>query len=265
MTIYDFEYDGILLSEMGYVLCSFDSGISGAVSNGSVLSFNNINTMGGQKFELSTSTYEETANGTLQICKNPCLYDNETAEFSLNEFRELMSWLNRKQYHKLRLITEEDVNIYFEASFNVSRIMAGNKIIGAELQVFTNRPFGIEDEKTISISGTLGDNVVIYNDSDEEGYIYPRVVITVGATGNLSILNTFEDRYTIVNNCTSGEVITMDYPIITSSNASHKIQDDFNWNFFRLCKTYNNGKNVITFNSDCDIVMRYSPIVKLGI
>lgn len=265
MVIYDLEYDGVLLSEMGYVICSFDGGVSGTTSNGSVLKFNTVSTLDGMKFDLSSATYEDAIGGTIQICKNPCLYDEENIEISTDEFRELSSWLNRKEFHKLRFLTEEYADIYYEASFNVSKVMAGERIAGAELEVFTNRPFGISSEKKITISGESGDNIIIYNDSDEEGYVYPHTVITVNSSGDLSILNTFENRYTVINNCTSGEVITMDYPVITSSDANHKIQNDFNWNFFRLCKEYNNGRNIITLGLDCSIVMTYSPIVKFGI
>lgn len=265
MVIYDLEYDGVLLSEMGYILCSFDGGVNGSVSNGSVLKFNNISTLHGEKFELSSVSYDDTLHGTIHFCKNPCMFDDEDVEIYSDEFRELAQWLNRKEYHKLRLLTEEYADIYYEASFNVSKVMIGDHIVGVELEVFTNRPFGISGEKRITISGESGDSKIVYNDSDEEGYIYPHTVITANSNGNLSILNTFENRYTIINNCTSGEVITLDYPVITSSLVAHNVQNDFNWNFFRLCKEYNNGRNVITLGSDCSIVMTYSPIVKFGI
>ena len=265
MVIYDFEYDGILLSEMGYILCSFDGAVSGAVPNGSVLKFNNTNILHDGRFELASAVYEEPLSGTIQICKDPCLYDENTINISSEEFRELATWLNRKEYHKLKFITEEFADIYYEASFNVNKVVVGERIVGAELEILTNRPFGISEEKNISISGEDGDSIVIYNDSDEEGYVYPRMVITANSNGNLSILNTFEDRYTVINNCSIGEVITMDYPVITSSDAYHKIQDDFNWNFFRLCKKYNNGRNVITLGLDCSIAMTYTPIIKFGI
>ena len=34
---------------------------------------------------------------------------------------------------------------------------------------------------------------------------------------------------TLIKNCVSGEVITLSYPIISSSVSSHNIADDFNW------------------------------------
>ena len=263
MVIYDFEYDGVLLSEMGYMLCKFDSKSSDTVSNGSELKFDNVSTLNGSKYDLVSYEYDGFLTGTLSICKNPCWYDGE-ANISYDEFRKLMSWLNRKEYHTLRFITEEHANVYYQASFNVKRVMVGNQIAGAELEYFTDQPFGNESERILKYTDV--NSTVIHNESDEEGYIYPQVEITVKQNGNIVITNNFEERTTQINNCTAGEIITMDYPVITSSVTSHKIQDDFNWNFFRLCKEFNNGRNQVTWNSNVSsIIIKYSPIVKMGI
>ena len=110
------------------------------------------------------------------------------------------------------------------------------------------------------------DKDVFINDvSHEEGYIYPRVEITVLEDGNLNIHNAIEDRYTYIANCKNGEIITMDYPVISSSVSSHNIQNDFNWNFFRVANTYENSRNDLTISLPCSIKLEYSPIVKVGL
>ena len=63
----------------------------------------------------------------------------------------------------------------------------------------------------------------------------------------------------------SGEIITIDYPIITSSISEHKIQNDFNWKYFRIVNTFKTGRNNLSISIPCKIEMTYSPIVKLGV
>ena len=57
----------------------------------------------------------------------------------------------------------------------------------------------------------------------------------------------------------------MNYPVIQSSISSHNIQNDFNWNFFRIANTYDNSRNDLTISLPCAIKVEYSPIVKVGL
>lgn len=101
--------------------------------------------------------------------------------------------------------------------------------------------------------------------SYEEGYIYPQMEITVKEDGDLIIHNSIENRETCITNCRANEVITMDYPVIKSSDSSHNIQNDFNWTFFRIANTYNNSRNDLVVTLPCSIKIKYSPIVKVGL
>ena len=112
----------------------------------------------------------------------------------------------------------------------------------------------------------------IFDESHEEGYIYPYTEITVLETPNddkksLIIHNALEDRDVCINGCEAGEVIIMDYPIITTTSDTHilNIQNDFNWNFFRVANTYENRRNDLTTSVPCIIKVKYSPIVKVGL
>lgn len=112
----------------------------------------------------------------------------------------------------------------------------------------------------------------INDTSYEEGYIYPYMEITIGNIDNipekdrnLNIHNAIENRDTYIANCKSGEVITLDYPVIQSSDSSHNIQNDFNWTFFRVANTYDNSRNDLVISLPCSIKIKYSPIVKVGI
>lgn len=257
----DFEYDGLALSDFGYIICSFsEEGLQ--TITGSQITFNTVSTQSGAKFELTSVEYGEALQTTFQICKNTCNGDKEL-EIPLKEYRDLMSWLGRKQFHKFKLLKDEYLDIYFEASFNVSRIEIDGKLYGLELTMTTNRPFALGEPRSIIIDNADSTVKTIMSESDEEGYIYPKMEITIKNDGNLSIYNEAEDRTMYIANCSANEVINIDYPIIRSSIASHKIQNDFNWNFFRLASTFQNKKNKITITLPCTIKMTYSPIIKI--
>lgn len=261
---FDFEYDNHALSDFGFMICKFGSDGLQTISNGSQITFNTISKLTGKEFELVSVQYDNCLESTFQICKNPCSNDN--LEMTVEEVRKLSRWLNRKEFLKFKLFDDEYYDLYFEASFNISRIELEGKIVGLELNMITNRPFALQEPKTILIENTVTNGTKVINDnSDEEGYIYPYMEITINQDGDLSIYNKFEDRTMLIKNCTVGEVITLDYPIIKTSYDSHKIQNDFNWNFFRISNTFNNPRNEITISIPCTIKLTYSPIVKIGI
>ena len=264
MKAYDFEFDGLTLSNFGYMLCNFGSKGLQAISNGSTITFNTTPTLNGAKHELTSIEYENCLETVLQICKNPCVTDN--LEMTIDELRTLSRWLNRKGFYKFKILNDEYLDIYFEASFNINKVEIDGKLYGLELELKTNRPFALQEPKKIILKNLVVDGEHSIADcSDVEGYIYPEIEITLNESGNLSIYNAIEDRTTYIANCVVGETIKMNYPIIESSLASHKIQNDFNWNFFRIANTFRNKTNKLIISLPCTIKMVYSPTIKVGI
>lgn len=264
MKSYDFEYDGLNLSDKGFIICKFSSDGIETFSNGSYITFNTVSTLRGSKHELSSTEYGECLATTLQICKHPCRTEN--AEISVDEMRDVMRWLNRKGFHKFKLLNDEYINIFFEASFNVSRVEINGRLVGFELEVITNRPYALHEPISITIKN-LQENgeFKIHSQSDDEGHIYPEMEITINSDGDFEMINSFEGRTMRIANCKAGEVITMNYPIIQSSLVEHKIQNDFNWQFFRIANSFRDRVNEITISIPCTIKLKYSPIVKVGI
>ena len=264
MKCYDFEFDGSLLSDKGFIICKFGSEGIETVSNGSYITFNTISTMKGTKHELTSSEYSDCLTTTIQICKHPCFSNSEVV--SIEEQREIMKWLNRKEFHKFKPIDAEYIDIFFEASFNVRKIESNGKVYGFELEMITNRPYALQEPVLIYLK-----NIVpygkkrVYIKSDDEGYIYPDMEITITQDGDFELCNSFENRTMRIVNCKAGEVIRVQYPIIESSVTDHKIQNDFNWKFFRIVNTLKEKANDITISIPCTIKMIYSPIVKVGI
>ena len=264
MKTYDFEYDGRRLSGFGFTVCNFDSEDIQTVSNGSQLTFNTVSAFNGQKFDLVSSEYTDYLTTTFQICKDPCEY--EDMKISLRLMRKIMTWLNRKSFHKIRILNPDYIGCYFEGSFNVSKIELGDDIVGFELEMITNRPFALGDDVVIEINNKeAGGTANISSESDEEGFLYPKAEITLAADGNLTITNAFDGRTMEILNCTSGETITLDYPVIQSSVPAHQIQNDFNWEFLRICRIYESVLNTYTISLPCKIKLTYAPIVKIGL
>ena len=264
MKAFDFSYGDKKLSDFGFVICNFgDKGLD-TISNGATVTFNTVSTLNGSHHKLTSVTYDECLETTISICKIPC--NNNTMEISPTTFRELTRWLCRKKFLKFKLLSDDYIDIYYEAIINVSRIELDGKLYGLELAIQTNRPFALKEPRVITIKNTEVDGKYSINDTSyEEGYIYPKTQITIAEDGDLKIYNAIEDRYTNILKCTAGEVITLDYPMISSSDSSHDIQNSFNWKFFRIANTYENSRNDLTISLPCTIKIEYSPIVKVGL
>lgn len=246
------------------ILCSFGGKGLETISNGSTITFNTTSVLGGSKHHLSSTEYEDCLSATFQICKSSC--GNDVMEISSTEFREITKWLNRKEFKKFKLLEEAYIDLYFEGSFNISRIELDGKLYGLELEFISNRPFALKEPRVITIKNTKADGTYSLNDiSYEEGYIYPEMEIVINQGGDLKIHNAIEDRWTNILGCTEDEIITMDYPIIQSSDSSHDIQNLFNWKFFRIANTYENSRNDLTISIPCTIKLKYSPIVKVDL
>lgn len=268
MRFEDFEYDGKQLSDLGYMVCEFGTNGNGVnIVKGATINLSTVSNSYGTKNYLVNSKYGNILEDTFQICKNTC--NNEDMEITVDEQRELGRWLNRKGYHSFRYLTYDYLDFYFEATFNISYIEVGGKIYGLELEMTTNKPFALNKEKDYELEITeANQTMILINESDDEGCIYPHMRITIGnISGDLKISNEVGDKIetTIIKNCTANEVITIDYPIIYSSILSHKVHKDFNWKFFGISNTNNDRVNKITVSLPCKIEIGYSPAVKLGL
>lgn len=264
MKAYDFEYDGKRLSSFGCVIVSFDDKGLETV-DGIEINFNTISSFNGLKRHLISTTYEDCLTASIQIAKYSCATDIQ--EISSVEFREISKWLNRNRFLKLKILDEDHIDLYYMASVaSIGRIEFDGRLMGLELDIVTNSPNAFKEPRTLIINNTIKNGKHSINDtSHEEGHIYPHTEITINEDGDLKIHNAIENRETYIANCKSGEVITMDYPVIQSSVSSHNIQNDFNWEFFRVANTFEHSRNDLTISLPCSIKIVYSPIVKVGL
>lgn len=236
------------------------------VDYGSQLQFNMVKPIGSDKWRMYASSYSNYLTVTFQIGKISC--DRGTEEVSVEEYREMMRWLNRKGFHDFTVVQTGYEFIHYEGSFNVQPIQFGGRVYGMELTLTTNRPYGLGTPQNLSylIEEEKG-KFDIFDISDEIGHIYPDMIIQCHADGDLSLYNDIEDRTMLIKNCKAGEILNIfgEAKIITSTIPSHAVYNDFNYKFFRLANTETERENTITVSLPCQIDIVYVPVRKIGI
>lgn len=261
----NFEYAGEFLKDKGYIICNpnTSSGFD-TVASDSQRTFNTQSLFNGKLFELTTSTYEDRVEITFCICKHTCQSSDEPIPITAPESRELKRWLNRPSFHRFKLIQPDWSDIYMEGSFNVKNVECMGKIYMLELTFVSNRPFSLHEPVIYNFSTTSSNNTyTIFDISDEIGYIYPDIEIKCLGAGDLKISNSNEERVTVIKNCSNEEIITFTKDLIMSTSlVSHKIQNDFNYQFLRISNSYDNRKNTLTFSLPVQVSLRYTPYIK---
>lgn len=265
----DFQYDGEYLRNHGFIICNTDqrSGFE-TIGEDSKLNFNKTSLLYGKRFDLTTAEYADKLDITFQICKCPDSPDCNPpiAPITSYDFRSLKRWLNRPQFHKFKLIQPEWENLYMEGSFNITdQLGFDGKLYILELTFTSNRPFALHEPITHRITtANKNEPYTLIDISDEIGYIYPDVQITCLEAGDLRITNANENRITEVKNCSEGEILTFSKELLLSSSLpTHKIQNDFNYTFFRIANSYHNRKNALTFSIPVKMKITYSPYAKV--
>ena len=267
----DFEYDGVLLSEVGYALVAFDGVKDGERDTDSQITFNHMSMMRGKYQPFSSYIYDDVLKMEFYIGKDMCRYGTSVKStdynISVSEMAFLKRWLSRPTPHVLRAIGDDGyTGIFWRGSFNVEEYTLGDGRIGAHLTFECDAPFGYMN--AITISGELGANEeYVYNcTSDETGYIYPKLTITLLEDGDLTLVNSHDNRETTIKNCVAGEVITITETLqISSSVSTHKIMNDFNFVFYRVSRAFRDVENSIKSNLKIEYVIEYNPYAKVVI
>ena len=263
----NFLYDNEKLSDYGMILCKFDSNTMETVSVGNNITFNTIKTSTSDKNYLVNITYEEPLTTTFHICKNDCTSENKY--ITPEELTSLLRWLARRdKYHKFKIYQEGYEGIFFYGSFNnIQQIKVGGSVCGLELTFTTDSPYGYE-YISFDFTTTASVGYDIYNMSTETGHLYPKVfTCKCLQSGDLTIYNSIENRTTEIKNCVKDEIISIDgnHKIIETSVPTHKIYNDFNYNYFRLGNTYEYNLNTITTSIPCEIHIEYESVRKVGL
>lgn len=263
---FDFTFRGESLSQRGYKLCCFNGQTSSEIAvTDSQRNFNLIHMFGGKYQPIAFTSYNEALIMEMDICKYDC--PSETVLIiQPNETSEIKRWLSSPIANEFRLSDTAYDGIFWKGSFNVEEIHFCGECVGFHLTFTSVAPFGYRD--TVTLEGTVAANgtVAINDTSDEEGYIYPDMSITLQADGDLEIENDFDNRKTVINGCESGEIINLTHLLQASTNkVAHILGNDFNYKFVRINNEYGNTVNNLTFNLPCEYLISYTPVAKVVI
>lgn len=165
----------------------------------------------------------------------------------LGYFRtKVENWMfQRMSYKKLQIVQNDLQNIFFNCFLlEPEAIYVGNMCYGFTFTVECDAPWAWEYPKTFNYENPNNLNsqeMLLYNDSDNNDYTYPLLEIKAGLSGGqISIINKNENRVTAFKNVVPEELITVDnsHHIIKSSVKDY-IGNDFNAVFFRLLPSTN--------------------------
>lgn len=263
----DFIYDGISLDSMGLQIVSFDGTQDDGITTDSQREFNSIALFGGRYQPFITSIYEDRLEIEFSIGKNYC-DDDASLYFSINEIEKIQYWLNRPTPHVFRIIGDpEYATVYWEGSFNLEWVKAGEETIGLNATFISNRPYALGNEVLYEQNlGGENNTMIVVDSSADEGSIIPTVTIELQESGDLELTNTFNDKpvVTQIKNCVSGEVISFSNMLqVITNDSSHNVYNDFNWVFPKIYNVYRNSVNIFTSNLACKCTLSYNPIRKV--
>lgn len=265
----DFEFAGEKLSDYGMMICSFNGSNLETVSSGADITFQQSVSSCGNRFNLYASSYTSAYSSTFQICKNPCVKTGN-GDLSVEEVSALQRWLCRKnKYHRFKIFQDGYEHIYWNAVFSSKQIETGGRTMGLELTLYTDAPYAYMDEIIISKDCSENLSFHIYDNSDEEGFLYPDLEITLLEGGIFTLQNSLDCKTTKIKGCISGECIKIDGKnqiISTSLPSGHaSLAEDFNYFFPKIINTYTDNDNIFTCSLKCKIAISYSPIRKVGL
>lgn len=259
MSISDFCYDGIYLSDYKWMIGGFDNTSFGqSIQTDSQRTFNNISLMHGKYMPFSSTPFNNALVMTFQIMKNPCSFDD--LYLTRDQVAEMKHWLNRPKAHKFQIYD----GMYWEGSFNVTEIVGNGHCVGLELEFTATAPFGFKEFSQIEGDLAANGTFKVEDISDDAGSLFPTLVITCTSAGDLKIMNSLNEKTTLVKNCQANETITFtaQEQILTDS-TTHNIMDDFNFIFPQVCNDYRNNQNVYTITLPCHYTFSYKPIAKV--
>jgi len=264
----DFRYDGQYLSDYHLIIVEFDAPSNFTEAQvGANITFNKVSRAGGKKFSISSTTYDEALTTKFDICKDDTYFNRGEMTFTDDEFRDIARWLIQPEYHEFCFIQDDDFGDirYFNASFNIEKIMLNSQIVGIRVSMETDRPyaFGEKEEQTLTFAAANA-SASMTCFSDLVGYVPIKMVVTCNESANFQIKNSTTNKTMLLKNCVSTEVITIDGEnqlISTDKSATHDICDDFNYEFLTLQNSLTSRTNTFTADHKCTLKITYRPIV----
>ena len=245
---YDFEFDEIASQTFGLQIVNFDSG---GLYNGVGSSDPTIHT---QKVYRQDKVYDLGVSQD-QVLSFPLIFASQEPISGLD--RNIISnWLFGRSSRKKLKIIQDDLN---GAWFNVfltkpEPYYVGNVNIGFKCVAECDSAFAFSPLRTVTKTYTgnnvITDDIIIYNDSANDDYLYTNISFALNAVGNSFSITNSDDIETISGSSVAREflfsgllanetvTINGDTKAITSSTRLRRL-DKFNKKWFRLVPRVN--------------------------
>lgn len=241
-----FEFNGIKSDDVGFYILNYDGFSNGGVGyTGNEVTFQTFQSANSKKKIYTGCKFEEPLKFTMQIGKYEP-YDGNY-EITAQECAFLLRWLVRSDgYRYMRILQKGYENIYLNCKNTLQwfRTQDG-RIVGAQLDVECDAPFGYSKQQSFEIECADGDSFEIYDDGDEIGAIVfdeCNILMTSDAR-ELVISNSMDEIYspiiqykTKIQFCENGENISIANGQIASSTRND-IARYFNYKPPRLINT----------------------------
>lgn len=257
----EFIFDNKVCSEFDLMICSFDNSNSNGNMGANIEFITTSNPVCGKWRKLASKETKQL-EFQFQVCKTDFSY------IDAYERQAIQRWLVRRDtYKKLQFVQDDYEQVWFNAYVtSIEFVEVGNQVVGLTINWKCDASHGYGELYRYEYKDKSVLPLEFYDNSDEEGYIYPNVEIDVTTDGTIEIHNFTEGRTFRIRNCQSGEKIIQNGDILqlSSSISSHNVLNDFNFNFFRIVNSYETRKNVIA-TSGCNITFSYYPIKKVGV
>lgn len=248
-----FSYDGESSMDHDIIICSFGDGES--VSGGQV-EMSTVKSPNTGKWYKTNATYNEPLSFTFSICKNPCTISNQdNLVISPIDQVDLKRWLARKDYRWLHFQDDEMNDVFYNARLEMEEQRHLGIIIGYKITATCDAPWGWSDERIAKLNNHITE---VFDNSDEIGEIVPQTTITVQNDGQILIYNDNTMEETRIDNCKSGEIITLTEMFsCKSKNSDHNtLHDDFNWVFPKIQNSYIDNRNSFEL-TNCTIELKW--------
>lgn len=267
MNFSDFEYADEMLSDYGGMVCSFSDSNGAENSVLSHLTINTVKNMNSYKKKIVSHSYDDTYSFSMEICKND---NNEERYFSEFDAMKIINWLGRNEYLKFKPIYDDGsfYDVCYYGLFDVDIIKMSNGMVGISATFQSNSPFGFGEPVEYIADITESNNqITIYDDSNADMILCPKISFTCSKAGDLSINNSYDNRTTVIKNCKVNETIYIDCEneLIESSLSHDNLANDFNYIYQNITCKYGGCENTFTFLLPGKLELTYEPLRKVGL
>lgn len=211
--------------------------------------------------------YDTNPQITVRLIKENCGSIYEDNYITENELRMLNRLLTgHSGYSWLKLINKDsnETEYYYKAKVTaIEYERLGNHIVGYDITFETDGALAYSEEQTMKVTMSANKEFYIYCNSDDlHDYTLPKIKITPGTAGNMTLTNVTDNWVSQVNGMTVGETLTIDseHELLSSSSSRPYILNDFNLHWPRLLS----GKNVLKCNRKGTIEITFRAQRKVG-